>query len=411
MDYHKRHVESTIQDLFRAFPVLTITGARQVGKTTLIQHLFADKLKSFTFDPVIDIADARRDPEFFLQNNPPPVFLDEIQYAPELLGPIKRLVDKKNANGLFILSGSQNLSMLKHISESLAGRTAIVPLFPFSNAEFAGRPDRLSFLKEWILHGLTPETSSFEIPQERSIYQQIYRGGYPKIPSLPQEHIPVYWESYLQTYIERDVRTVSNIGSLQTFGRFISLLAALTAQEINLNQLGRELGIERRTALAWSEVAQATFQWITLPAFTRNPVKRVAGKGKGHFTDTGFACQLLKISGETALQSHPMTGRLVESFIVLEVIKRIQEWPSKPALYHYRAAGGGEVDLVMELDGRLFLIEIKAGSRPSPYDLRGFASFRKHFPGVNIAGTAVICAAENVEKVNGGTMIIPWWTL
>lgn len=411
MEYRSRHIESKIKSLFNSFPALTLTGARQVGKTTLIEHLFSGQLKTITFDPIIDVGEARRDPEFFLQNNPPPVFLDEIQYAPEVLGPIKRIIDKNNRNGLYLLSGSQNLSMLKNVSESLAGRTAIVPLYAFSHAESLGQALRASFLEEWVLNGKTPGPAGPDNGSPIPVYPSIFTGGYPKTIQLNPEHLPVFWESYMQTYIERDIRRVSNIGSIQTFGKFISLLAALTAQEINFNELGRELNIDRRTAQSWTEIARATYQWFTLPAFSGNAVKRVSGKEKGYFTDTGFACSLMRISGPDAIPTHPMAGSLFETYVVLEVLKRIQAWPVKPAMYHYRSAGGGEVDCVLELDNKLWLLEIKATARPTAYDARGFASFRRNFPSRQIAGACVICAVEEMTPLADGAFAMPWWRL
>ncbi len=404
--YKHRLVENKITELFQYYPVVAVLGARQVGKSTLVEHLFKDTLSTVVFDPVVDIGNARQDPDFFLQNTTTPVFFDEIQYAPELLASIKRRVDIADENSLFILSGSQNLSVLREISESLAGRVALVHLWPMCSKEII-EDSTPGFLERW----LTPNEftlSDWTNSRSEPVYPKIWRGGYPKIMELPDHLVSGYWQSYMQTYIERDVRTVANIGSLQSFGKFIGLLAALTAQEINYNQLGRELGVDRKTALAWTEVAEATYQWISIPAFSRNPVKKIAGKRKGFFTDTGFACFLQKISVPEVIGSHPMQGRLFETFVCMEIIKTLQKLPLQPNIYHFRSYSGSEVDLILEINGTLFPIEIKTKSHPGKKDIRGFAAFRDCFPDEKIHDGLLICSVEKPQKLSDNVVAIPW---
>ncbi len=399
-------IENKLVELFRYYPVVAVLGARQVGKSTLVEQVFKDTLDTVVFDPVVDIGNARNDPDFFLQNTNIPAFFDEIQYAPELLASIKRRVDTEKRNSLFILSGSQNLSVLRDISESLAGRVALVHLWPMCRKEME-EDHGPGFLEQWITGG---EISLTNLPKSRiePVYPRIWRGGYPKIMTLPDRLVPGYWQSYMQTYIERDVRTVANIGSLQSFGRFIGLLAALTAQEINYSQIGRELGVDRKTALAWMEIAEATYQWISIPAFSRNPVKKIAGKRKGFFTDTGFACFLQKISTPEVIGSHPMQGRLFETFVCMEIIKRLQQLPLVPALYHFRSYSGAEVDLILEINGTLFPIEIKAKSNPNRKDVRGFAALRDCFPNERIHDGLLICSVEEPCRLSENVLAVPW---
>ena len=409
MDYKHRIIEAKLDELFLYYPVIAVLGARQVGKSTLVANLFQGKVDTVVFDPVIDIGNARQDPDFFLQNLNKPAFLDEIQYAPELLAAIKRVVDRKKQNGLYILSGSQNLSVLKNIAESLAGRVAITHLWPMSRNEMVVEK-MPSFLDKW-LGEVDIDLQKWQKNSSEPVYPRIWRGGYPGIMKLPDHLVSGYWNSYMQTYIERDVRTIANIGSLQTFGRFIGLLAALSAQEINHNQLGRELGIDRKTALAWTEIAQSTYQWLSIPAFSRNPVKRIAGKQKGFFTDTGFICFLQKISAPEIISSHPMHGRLFETFVCMEIIKNLQRLPLVPNLYHFRAYSGAEVDLVLELNGKLYPIEIKAKSNPNRKDVRGFAAFSECFPKENIHDGLLICAIEQPRRLSDNVVAVPWWMI
>ena len=207
------------------------------------------------------------------------------------------------------------------------------------------------------------------------------------------------------------MRKVANIGSLQTYGRFIALLAALTAQEINHNQIGRELGVARNTALSWTEIAESTYQWLSIPAFSRNPLKKISGKSKGFFTDTGFISYLQRITSSNVIPGHPMQGRLFETFIVMEIVKLIQKFNIQPNLYHFRSHSGAEVDLILELDGTLFPIEIKSKTNPTRRYIRGIAAFRDCFPNENIHKGLVICAIPTFQEISPDALAIPWWCL
>ncbi len=408
--YRPRLLEAKISELFRFYPVISILGARQVGKSTLVENLFGTDLDAVVFDPVLDIEDARHDPDFFLQNHPPPVFLDEIQYAPEVLGAIKRRVDRNKQAGQYILSGSQNLAVLKSISESLAGRVAIAHLLPMTRQELAGEPNH-DFLSRWLA-GETPALpATIGAKPPPQLYPAIRRGGYPGLLNLPDHLISGYWQSYLHTYIERDVRMVAQIGSLQTFGQFISLLAALSSQEVNHANLGRELGVDRKTSRAWLETAQATFLWFAVPAFTRNPIKRIAGKAKGYFADPGFICHLQKIGSGEVIGGHPLKGALFETYVVMEILKTIQAWPMPPNLYHFRSYGGAEVDLILEQNGVLHPIEIKAKSNPTRNDGRGIGAFRECFPTEQIGPGLIVCAVEKPRRLAENLFAIPWWMI
>lgn len=402
--YKPRLIEERLIDLFRYYPVVAVLGARQVGKTTLVQNVFAAQVESIVFDPVIDIENARLDPEFFLQNHPPPVFLDEIQYAPELLGAIKRQVDRLEQKGLYILSGSQHLSVMRDISDSLAGRVGITHLYPMTRRELTGLRKGL-FLENWV-QGKT--VFDDEEPGQELLYPLVWRGGYPVLVDFPASMVAGYWQSYLQTYIERDVRSVANIGSLQTFGKFIQLVAALSAQEINYGHLGRALGVDRKTAQAWLETIQSTFLWFSIPAFSRNPVKRIAGRAKGYLADTGFICHLQRIGSPEALGGHPLWGALFETWVVMEIIKTIQDWPMPPNMYHFRSYGGAEVDIVMEINGMLYPMEIKAKSNPTRNDGRGIGAFRECFPKEKIGPGLIICAVEKPLALSANLLAVPW---
>lgn len=408
--YHARFIEKRLKELWAHFPVVAVLGARQVGKSTLVRHAFTDTVKTLVFDPVQDVGGARQDPDLFLQNNPPPLFLDEVQYAPELLASLKRRVDEVPSAGQYVLSGSQNLMVLRGISESLAGRVALLNLAPMGYAELSNLNPQDDVLMAWV-SGHAPSTTptASSIPPAWS--PVLWRGGYPKLLTLPDHLVQSYLESYVRTCIERDIRTVAAVGDLQLFGRFFGLLAAHTACEVNPAELGRELGLDRKTAKHWLGIAEATFQWFEIPAFTRNPAKRVSGKNKGYMTDTGLVCYHQRIPGPDLIPNHPLQGRLTETWVVMEIVKRIQGWPTRPALWHYRAHAGAEVDLILEWGGRLYPIEIKAKTHPARSDARGITAFRSAHPDLDIAPGLIVCAVPEPQRLAPDLYAIPWWAL
>jgi len=405
--YHPRLMEGRLAELWSHFPVVAVLGARQVGKSTLVQHALGANVKTVVFDPAQDVGGARHDPDLFLQNHPPPLFLDEIQYAPELIAAIKRRVDAHPETGQYIISGSQNLMVLRGISESLAGRVAILDLPPMAYAELSRRTDG-DLLECWVRE---EELAGRMASPPPAWLPRLWRGGYPGLITLPDSLVQTALESYVRTYIERDIRTVAAVGDLQLFGRFFGLLAAHTACEVNPNQLGRELGIDRKTAKHWLSIAEAMYQWHEIPAFTRNPAKSVSGKSKGYMTDTGLVCFHQRIPDPDLIPNHPLYGRIVETWVVTEVLKRVQAWATRPVLWHYRAHSGAEVDLLLEWGGRLFPLEIKAKSHPTRADARGITAFRKSHPNLDIALALIVCAVTEPERLAPDLYAIPWWML
>src|SRR3989344_6839569 len=247
--YFHRHLETRLQEVSKLFKRVLITGARQVGKSTLLANVFP-QLKSITFDPIQDLYHIKEDPDRFLDNFPAPLILDEVQYRPELLPALKRKVDQTSQKGQYFLTGSQNLSIIKTVSESLAGRVGILHLDPFSDYELANDPKLLSH--HWLDAYLNNPESLLKkfngiLKHNYTLYEQIWRGNMPGLLNTKNDFVPDYFNSYVQTYIERDIRTLGNIQDLSLFNRFISILAALSSQEINHSHLGREIGIAPKT--------------------------------------------------------------------------------------------------------------------------------------------------------------------
>lgn len=415
MNYRSRLVEPTVSALCRHFPVVAVLGARQVGKSTLVKHLFGAEYEGIVFDPVQDVGQARAEPDLFLANHPGKLFLDEVQYAPELLAAIKRRVDRGCDPGQFILSGSQNLSVIKTISESLAGRVALVELHGLSYREYVGGSSP-GFLQRWVegdrgQWAVGRDQREEEQRESPPWYAAIFRGGMPGTLALPESILPRYFSSYLQTYVERDIRTVADIGNLQLFSRFFRLLSALSTMEINASQIGRDLDIDRRTALAWKNVLESTYQWTEVPTFSRNPLKRISGKSKGVFSDTGMLCHLQRITTPDMIAGHPLQGRIIETWVLTEIFKICSAWNMVPGFYHYRSAGGAEVDLILELNGRLFPIEVKSKVNPSKKDAGGIKSFREAFPNENVADGLLVCATPQPYRISEDVLALPWHCL
>lgn len=406
--YIKRLLGERVNKLFQNFPCLVLTGARQVGKSTLLKHLFPN-IPCVVFDPVHDIQNARMDPELFLNNNPPPLILDEIQYAPEVVPVLKRRIDKHREPAQYILTGSQQWGILKQISESLAGRAVLSHLEGFSLGEIAEQPTGATWLQRW----LSDPRQFFQEPFQRltlpcTLYEQLWRGFLPEAQFLDLDLIPDFHFSYQSTYIEKDIRLLGDISDLQQFGRFVRLAAALTAQEVNYSHLGRELGLNPQTAKRWLNLLVQTFGWFEVPAFSNNAIKRVSSKPKGYFADTGQVCFSQRISSKEAIGGHPLWGAIFETAVVSEIRKQSFLIPTPPRMYHWRLHSGVECDLILERDGVYYPIEIKAKSRPSGYDAKGIAAFREKHTHLKIEKGIILAPAEESYAVTENVVVLPW---
>ncbi len=402
-----RSLSDRLKHLFEVFPIVVVVGARQVGKTTLLKHLFGKEAEIVTFDPIIDVENARVEPDLFLENHSRPIILDEIQYAPELLSALKKCVDKNPRPGQFLLTGSEQWSVIKNMSESLAGRAILLNLDSLSLTEIGKRDAKQSWLARWLKD---PKKFKFtgRMPLKYPLYEQLWRGFLPKAQSIPLDTIYDFHASYLQTYLERDVRSQADISNLSLFRRFIQLASALTAQEISYSQLGREIGISPQTSQRWLQTLKAAFQWFEIDAFSNNALKKLSQKPKGYFVDTGLICHLQGISSPSVIPGSPLFGPLFESAVVSEIRKdcSLQSFP--PRLAHFRAYSGAEVDLILEKDGRYFPIEIKANSHPKKSDARGLNAFRENNSHLKIEPGLILCPAQEAYSLTKDVYVLPW---
>lgn len=407
--YHKRHIQQKLFEISQYFKVVLVKGARQAGKSTMLKRVFPN-LKCIVFDPVQDLYGARSDPDLFLDNFPPPIILDEIQYAPELLPALKRRVDGSDKKGQYFLTGSQNLSVLKDIAESLAGRVGILLLENMTLEELSNNVATNSEPNWLTLYLNTPDklhNNVFTVSQD-TLYEQLWRGAFPGIMELKNHIIPNYYSSYLQTYVERDVRQLENIKDLNKFSRFVAICAALTAQEINYSELGREIGISPATANEWINVLKYTFQWREIWPYSGNMIKRISKKSKGYITDTGFACYLQRISSPNALAAHPLLGGLFETWVINTISKLFATLSTVPNMYHWRTNGGAEVDLILEIDGALYPIEIKCKTNVQSKDTSGITSFCKTYPHLKIMPGLIIYAGKTCYQLPNNVIALPW---
>jgi len=407
--YIERAVNKHFDSLLKTFPAIVVTGARQVGKSTLLKHQLEGKADFVVFDPVIDIENARQDPELFFDNHKTPLVLDEVQYAPELLPVLKRRIDKDRSPGQYILTGSQQWGVLKSIAESLAGRAVFLDLEGFSLQESNGHANDRPWLHAWLdSPEQVVEQKTERLDCKYGVYESLWRGGLPDAYLMQRETVADYLMAYQRTYIERDARLLANVSDWQQFGRFMRLAAALTAQLINFSQLGREIGITPQTAERWLDILKATFQWLEVPAFSGNTIKRITNKPKGYIADTGIACWSLAISTPAAVASHPQWGAIFETAVYGEVRKAISLLSPRPHIYHWRTNAGAEVDLLLERDGIFYPIEIKASTNPSRSDTSGLKAFRNTYPQLKIAPGLVVCPCESFRKISDMDYAMPW---
>jgi predicted AAA+ superfamily ATPase len=413
--YRERLLSQRLKQLTGAFPAVIVSGARQVGKTTLLRHIFPQH-DYVVFDASQDLENARREPDLFLKNHPPPLILDEIQYAPELVPALKRKIDiAPQQMGQYLLTGSQQWQVLHSLAESLAGRCAFLDLHGFSIGELVHETHEThenndaGWLSAWMRGMADPLT---ELRQRArfggSLPEWLWRGSLPRATDIELALIPDFWAGYHRTYVERDARLAGNVDDWQEFGRFVRLMAALTAQEINMSHLGREIGMTPQTARRWLKVMEGTYQWFSLPAYSGNPGKRVVLRPKGYLTDTGLACHHAQISSPQALSSHPLFGPLFETAMAGELLKQAAALATRPSFYHWRAAGGAEVDLVLERDGVLYPIEIKLTAAPGQRATSGIDAFRKAHAHLRVGMGALICAVEQPRWLSDTIVALPW---
>ncbi len=402
--YINRHSEKTVQELARMFGAVLVAGPRQVGKTTMLERL-TDGMNYATLDDPILRASAEEESVTFFKDYPPPVFVDEIQKAPALFEQIKMLLDRERKKGQFFLCGSQQFRMMKGVSESLAGRIGLVTLLGFSLRESHGIAFDVPFLpteEYFSQRKLNIANISYD-----EVWNTIHRGSMPELRDNPDFDWQMFYGAYVRTYIERDVRELSEIGDTVKFTKFMVAAAASTGQLLNLSSLARDVGISQPTAERWLSILVTSNLVYLLPPYSNNITKRAIKTPKLYFLDTGLAAYLTRWNTPEVLKNGAMAGAFFESFVLSEIVKSyynrgILELP----LYFYRDKDGNEIDLLIEENGTLYPIEMKKHADPRKRDMEAFDLIDR-IPGIKRGPGGVVCLYDKLITLRGEDRIIP----
>lgn len=404
--YITRHMEKPVMELNEQYPVLLLTGPRQVGKTTMLEHLIEVEgkgRKKVSLDDLTLRELAKTDPKMFFQLYQPPLLIDEVQYAPELFPYIKIMVDERHQPGDFWLTGSQLFKMMEGVQESLAGRVALLHLSPLSQSEIMKRPPEPPFSLELPL--LSERQNGRQMLNTPEVFQHIHQGGMPALVTGTYSNASIFYSSYIDTYMERDVRRLSNdIDSLK-FLRFLRSVAARTSQQVNYKGIADDAEIDQTTAKNWLHVLEALGIIFLLEPYSNNILKRTVSTPKLYFYDSGIVCYLTRWSSPETAMEGAMSGALLENYTVAEIIKTYQNAGQEPFLYYYRDKDAREIDLILERDGKLFPIEIKKMASP-PKKLTKVFDLIDKSPLQRGTG-AILCMADQLGAFDQNNLIVP----
>lgn len=407
MTYIARSLENVICQVTKEYPVVLLTGPRQVGKTTMLQKLMEGTERSYvSLDDLNERSIAKTDPELFLQLHKPPVLIDEVQYAPELFIYIKMYADKHREPGAFWLTGSQAFKLMRGISESLAGRVAVLSLTPLSQAEISGAAME-PFTVE--LNTLSVRAKNRIPADAEEIFERIYKGSMPAVVSGANSNIPIYYSSYLSTYIERDIKELSDTIDSLKFLRFITAAAARCGQMLNVAEIAKDADINQKQAKDWLGILETLGIIFYLHPYSNNLLKRLVKTPKLYFYDTGLVCYLTKWSSPETLQNGAMNGAILENYVVAELMKTYLNSGRQPYMYYYRDKDAKEIDVILEQDGVLNPIEIKKTSNPGTELIKVFSLLDKG--SIPRSKGAVICMKSALSAIDKDNFIIPVWMI
>lgn len=388
-----RHLHSILTTLITQFPAIMVTGARQVGKSTLLKHIADNQNKEYqyvTFDDPLQLAQATDEPMLFMLNHTGNLILDEVQYVPNLFPVLKLSIDEQKQNGQFLLSGSQAFSLMTHVNESLAGRVAVLRLLGLSLREILGVEFNQPFVP--TAEYLTTREKALKPIEEsgKTLWELIHQGQMPRLYEQAT-HWEIYYASYVSTYLERDVRQIANIKDLTDFTRFMTAVASRSGELLNYSNIAQEVGISVETVRRWIAILQASGIIYLLPPYHHNHLKRAIKTPKVYMLDTGLMAYLTKWLTPDTLQRGAKSGQFLETFVVAEIIKSFYNQGIEPPLYYYRDTNQKEIDVIIEQDGVVYPIEIKSTANPDEKMVSAFKTLKDQLPENEIkVGTGVI---------------------
>lgn len=400
-EFIPRSIRHKVEELSSFYPCVLLTGARQVGKSTLLRHILPEGMRYITLDDYQLAEVAKGDPMGFLDAYEGPLCIDEIQHAPELFRAIKMKVDANRQSGMYWMTGSQRFHMMNGVSDSLAGRIGIVDLYSFSQRELCGDDSAAAFSPA------EPRKSvcRASLCGIRELYERIWRGGYPAAVRHP-DMVYDFFRDYVQTYLERDVRSLSQVGDLSAFMKLMRSAAMRTGQQLVYSDLARDAGVSPKTAMAWVSILQTSGILELLEPYHVNTTKRLAKTPKLYFTDTGLCCWLAGWRSADILMESPFAGAILETWVYGQLVRSYANTGVRPCITYYRDLDGAEVDFVLEENGGVYPLEVKRSSAPSESDLR----WCRKIPvatWAELKPPTVFCTAEQPRPMMQGAFAFP----
>ena len=403
----RRSIKSPLINSIKTYPVTLVTGARQVGKSTLCYELKKELNYNYvSLDDMDERQLANEDPKFFLAKHSAPLIIDEVQKAPILFEYIESIVNKTrletgSANGMYVLTGSQKFKLMKSVTESLAGRVGIINMSPLSYNEINKR-EEIPFVVD-IDNVMKRSSNQITID---NVFEQITKGFYPELYRNPDLDKDSFYSNYVATYIDRDVSELIDVKNKLSFHKMMQLLASLTGEELIYENIAKQIGVDKKTIVNWISVLEASnIIYLLQPYFENSLTKRIVKRPKIYFRDTGLACYLSKLSDAKNLSVSHFSGHFVETYVINEIIKTYENTNTHAEFYYYRDNEQNEIDLIIQRNGTLTLLEVKSGMSFSKRDVKAFKKLRNSQYIIN--DSAIVCLTTSIYKIDDGAYVLP----